>query len=190
MFLRIVAIGCVLGVAGLALFAGLHALVVTPVWTQLLLPIPFVIAIGIGVTWAYHEYVAVVANRVNAYGGLRFGVMVWVAAFPATALANVMRVQQGGTLPVWAGAVSLALAVAGGMLVIGGAARTRRAAVAGALTSVALLAAAAGPLPVLRSGRVAELWLGLLILECAGGLILAQLYKRWILPVAVPPVVA
>lgn len=180
---RIVAVGSSVGFAGLALFAGLHALVVTPVWKQLLLPIPFVIVIGIGVTWAFHEYVAVVANRVNARGGIRFGVMAWVAALPATALANVVRVQQGGTLPVWAGAVSLVLAVAGGVLVIGGAARTRRAAVAGAVTALALLAAAAGPLPVLRNGRVAELWLGLLILECAGGLLLAQLYKRWILPV-------
>jgi hypothetical protein len=180
---RILGIGVALGVAGLALFAGLHALLVKPVWSQLLLPIPFVIAIGIGVTWGFHEYVTVVPGRVTAAGGLRFGLMTWVAALPATALANVTRVQHGGTLPVWAGATAIALAAGGGVLVIGGAARTRRAAIAGACTALVLLAAAAGPLPVLRNGRVAELWLGLLVLECAGGLLLAQLYRRWIVPV-------
>ena len=181
---RIIAIGVVIGLAGLALFAGLHALVVTPVWSQLLLPIPFVVTIGVSVTWAYHEHATVVAGRVNARDGFRFGVMVWVAALPGTAVANVARVRHVGALPIWAGVLAFILAVAGGALVLGGATRTRRSAIAGIVTALALLAAAAGPLPVLRNGRVAELWFGLLILESAGGLLLALLYRRWIAPLA------
>ena len=187
---RIVGIGCVLGVAGLALFGTLHALVIKPIWEQLMGGLPFVIAIGVAVTWAYHEFVQVVPKRICATGGLRFGAMMWLSAWPATALANVMRVQLGTSLPAWMDVVSFTLALAGGAIVIGAVTRSRRAALAAAAASAVLLTAAGGPLPVIRGGRVTELWLGLFILETVGGVILAQLYRRWILVprlVAAPP---
>jgi len=181
---RIVVIGIVLGVAALALFAGLHALVIRPIWSQLAGGLPFVIAIGIAVTWAYHEFVKVVPKRVCATGGLRFGAMMWLSAWPATALANLMRLRLGGPLPVWVDVASFALALAGGALVIGAVTRSRRAAGAAAIAAAVLLTAAGGPLPVIRGGRVAELWFGLFVLEAAGGIMLAQLYMRWIVPLA------
>lgn len=181
---RIVAIGCVLGISGLALFAGLHALVVKPVWGQLLGGLPFVIAIGIAVTWAYHEFVRVVPDRICATGGLRFGAMMWLSAFPATALANITRIQRGGSLPIWVDIASFVLALAGGALVIGTVTKSRRATGAAAVAAAVLLTAAGGPLPVLRGGGAAELWFGLFVLETAAGVILARLYKRWIVPIA------
>jgi hypothetical protein len=179
---RIAAVGSSVGIAGLALFAGLHALVIKPVWRDLAGGLPFVIAIGIAVTWAYHEFLKVVPKRVCATGGLRFGAMMWLSALPATALANVMRVQVGGPLPIWVDVASFALALVGGALVIGGVAKSRRAALAGAVAAAVLLSAAGGPLPVIRGGRVLELWFGLFVLETAGGVVLAWLYRRWILP--------
>lgn len=185
---RIVVIGCVLGIAGLSLFAGLHALIIKPVWGQLLDGLPFVIAIGIAVTWAYHEFVKVVPKRICATGGLRFGAMMWLSAWPATAFANLMRVTLGGSLPAWMDVVSFALALTGGAAVIGAVTKSRRAAGAAAVAAAVLLTAAGGPLPVIRGGRVAELWFGLFILESAGGVILAQLYKRWIASPSTAPV--
>ena len=44
---RLLAVGATLGVVSLAIFAGLHSLVVKPIWSQLLGGLPFVLAIGI-----------------------------------------------------------------------------------------------------------------------------------------------
>ena len=94
-----------------------------------------------------------------------------------------MRVRLGGSLPIWVDVGAFVLALVGGALVIGSVARSRRAALAGAIGAAVLLTAGAGPLPVLRDGRVAELWFGLFVLETASGALLAQIYKRWILPI-------
>ena len=179
---RIITIGCALGLAGLSLFAGLHALVVKPIWSELAHGIPFVLAIGIAVAWAYHRFAQVVPKSVCSTGGLRFGALMWLSAWPATAFANLMRIKLGGPLPAWMDVVSFGLALAGGAIVIGLVTRNRTAAVAAAIAAAVLLSAAGGPLPVLRGGGVAELWFGLFVIETLAGAILAQLYKRWILP--------
>jgi hypothetical protein len=179
---RIILIGCTLGLAALGLFATLHAIVIKPVWSQLAMGIPFVIAIGVAVTWAYHEFALAAPKRVCSTGGLRFGALMWLSAWPATALASWMRVRTGGSLPDWVDWAAGALALVGGALAMWAVTKSRRAAVAGAVAALVLLAAGGGPLPVIRGGRVLELWLGLFILETLSGAILAQLYKRWALP--------
>jgi hypothetical protein len=182
--LRIVAIGCVLGLAGLGLFAGLHAIVIKPVWSDLLGGVPFVIAIGVSVTWAYHEFVKTVPKAVCSTGGMRFGALMWLSALPAIALASWMRVKVGTSLPAWVDAVAAVLALLGGALALWSVTRSRRTAIAGAIAALVLLAAGGGPLPVIRGGRVLELWFGLFVIETLGGALLAQLYKRWGKPVA------
>jgi hypothetical protein len=184
---RIILIGCILGFVSLALFAGLHALVVKPVWTQLAQGIPFVIAIGVSVSWAYHEFVKSVPKRVCAAGGLRFGALIWLSALPATALANIVRVRTGTSLPLWVDLTALALSLAGGALALWLVTRSRRAAISGAVAATVLLALAGGPLPVIRGGRVVELWVSLLVLETVGGAVLAWLYRRYVSPVAASP---
>ena len=179
---RIVLIGCTIGLGALAIFATLHAIVIKPIWGQLAGGIPFVIAIGIAVTWAYHEFAKAAPNRVCSTGGLRFGALMWLSAWPATALANWMRVRTGASLPDWMDWVAAALALTGGAIAMWSVTRSRRAAVAGAIAAMVLLAAGGGPLPVVRGGRVLELWLGLFILETLSGALLAQLYKRWGVP--------
>lgn len=178
---RIVLIGCILGLAALALFAGLHAIVVKPVWTELAMGIPWVVAIGVSVAWAYHEFVHAMPSRICSTGGLRFGALMWLSAWPATALASWMRVRTGGSLPDWVGYAAAALALGGGALAMWAAtegSNRRRAAIAGAVAAMVLLAVGGGPLPVIRGGRVLELWLGLFILETLSGALLAQLYRR------------
>lgn len=181
---RITLIGCILGFVSLGLFAGLHALVVKPVWTELAKGIPFVIAIGVTVSWAFHEFAKSVPKRVSAGGGLRFGALIWLSALPATALANVVRVRTGDDPSLLVYAAALALAVAGGALALHMATKAQRAAIAGAVAATVLLAMAGGPLPVLRGGRVVELWVSLLVLEALGGVVLAWLYRRYVSPVA------
>lgn len=184
---RIILIGCILGFVSLGLFAGLHALVVKPVWTQLAQGLPFVIAIGVSVSWAYHEFAKPVRRRTSAAGGLRFGALIWLAALPATALANIVRVQTSASPSVLVYAAALTLAGAGGALALWLVTRSRRAALAGAVAATVLLAMAGGPLPVLRGGRVVELWVSLLVLEAVGGVVLAWLYRRYVSPVAASP---
>jgi hypothetical protein len=182
---RIVAIGCALGLAALALFAGLHAIVIKPVWGDLARGIPFVIATGVSVTWAYHEFASAVPARVCSTGGLRFGALMWLSAWPATALASWMRVRNGGSLPDWVDYAAVALSLGGGALAMWSVTHgtnRRRAAISGAVAATVLLAIGGGPLPVVRGGRVLELWLGLFILETISGAILAQMYKRWGVP--------
>lgn len=181
MALRIVVVGCLLGFAGLGLFAGLHALVVKPVWSELAMGVPFVIAIGIAVTWAYHEFVKAVPTGACTTGGMRFGALIWLSALPATALATWMRARvssSGASLPGWVDWASAALALAGGALALWSVTRSRRAAAAGAAAALVLLALMGGPLPIVRGGRVLELWFGLFVLETLAGALLAQLYKR------------
>lgn len=179
---RIIGIGCALGIVSLALFATLHALVIRPIWGQLAMGIPFVIAIGVAVSWAYHEFARAAPDRVCAAGGLRFGALMWLSAFPATALANVERARTGASLPAWFDYVSFILALAGGALALWLVTRSRRAAGTGAIAAAVLLTAAGGPLPVVRGGRVVDLWIGLFVLETVGGTLLAQMYRRWAAP--------
>jgi hypothetical protein len=180
MILRIVLIGTALGFVALGLFAGLHAIVIKPVWSELAQGIPFVIAIGVSVTWAYHEFVKTVPKAVCSTGGMRFGALMWFSALPAIALASWMRVKYGtASPPAWLDAVAAVLALAGGALALWSVTRSRRTAIAGAIAALVLLAAGGGPLPVIRGGRVLELWFGLFVLETLGGALLAQLYKRW-----------
>ncbi len=179
---RIAGVGAATGLIGLGLFALLHALVIRPVWSQLAGGLPFVLAIGLAVAWAYHEFVKAAPRRACAAGGLRFGALMWLSAWPATALANVMRVRTQASLPAWFDYVALVLALAGGALALWAVTRSRRAAVAGAVAGAVLLAAGGGPLPILRGGRVVELWLGLLVLETIGGVVLAQMYRRFAAP--------
>jgi hypothetical protein len=179
---RLAATGATLGVVSLVIFAGLHALVVKPVWSQLLGGLPFVLAIGLGVTWAYDEFIVAVTPGPGTTGGLRFGAMMWLSSLPAVAFASVMRVQLGGPLPLWSEGAAVALALGGGAGIMGAVTRSRRAAIAAGVAAVALLAGGGGPLPILRGGRVAELWFGLFVLEAIGGAILAQLHRRWVPP--------
>lgn len=179
---RLVAIGCTLGLTSLAIFAALHALVVRPIWSQVAVGIPFVIAIGVAMSWSYHEFAKAASARICITGGLWFGALMWLAALPATAFANIERVRTHASLPAWFDYVSLVLALGGGALALWLVTRSRRAAGAGAIAAATLLAAAGGPLPVLRNGRVVELWFGLFILEAIGGVLLAQLYRSWAAP--------
>ena len=104
----------------------------------------------------------------------------WLASLPAVAFASIMRVQLGGPLPVWGVVVAVILALGGGAGIMAALTRSRRAALAAGIASLALLAGGGGPLPILRGGRVAELWFGLFVLEVIGGAILARLHRRWV----------
>ena len=183
--LRLVFCGVVLGVAGLLLFGTIHAIAIVPIWSRLLGGLPFAVAVGLAVSWAYHEYRRSASPPPGVGTGLRFGALVWLVGLPATALANGMRLKAPqAPLPGWVDVACLGLAALGGAALLWGLTRTRRGALAGAIALGVLLAAGGGPVPVANGGRAIGLWGGFLVVEAVGGAILALLYARLVAPVS------
>ena len=181
---RVVLCGAVLGLAGLLLFGTIHAIAIVPIWSRLPGGLPFAVAAGLAVSWAYHEYRRAASPRPGVGTGLRFGALVWLVGLPATAMANGMRLQTPERpLPGWVDGAALGLAALGGAALLWGLTRTRRGALAGAIALGVLLAAGGGPVPVANGGRAIGLWGGFLVIEAVGGAILALLYARLVAPV-------
>ena len=181
---RLLFCGVVLGVGGLLLFGTIHAIAIVPIWSRLLGGLPFAIAAGLALGWAYHECWRSASPAPGVGTGLRFGALVWLVGLPATALANGMRLlTPQWPLPWWVDVASLGLAALGGAALLWGLARTRRGALAGAIALGVLLAAGGGPVPVVNGGRAIGLWGGFFVLEAVGGAILALLYARLVAPV-------
>jgi hypothetical protein len=180
---RLVFCGVVVGVAGLILFGAIHALAIVPIWSRLPGGLPFAVASGLAVSWAYHEYRRSASTPRGVGTGLRFGALVWLAGLPATALANGMRLKTPQRpLPGWVDLASLGLTALGGAALLWGLTRTRRGALAGAIALGVLLAAGGGPVPIANGGRAIGLWGGFLVVEAVGGAILALLYARLVGP--------
>ena len=181
---RVILCGVVLGGAGLLLFGSIHALAIVPIWSRLPGGLPFAVAAGLVASWAYHEYWRSGAPPPGVGTGLRFGALVWLVGLPATALANVMRLERPSRpLPGWVDVASFGLAALGGAALLWGLTRTRRGALAGATALGVLLAAGGGPVPVANGGRAIGLWAGFLVVEAVGGAVLALLYGRLVAPV-------
>jgi hypothetical protein len=180
---RLLFCGSLLGVAGLLLFGTIHALAIVPIWSRLVAGLPFAAVAGLAVSWAYHEYWRSASPAPSAATGLRFGALAWLAALPATALANTIRfMTPHRPLPGWVDAASLGLAALGGAVLLRGLTRTRRGALAGAVALAVLLTAGGGPVPVANGRRATGLWAGFLVVEAVGGAILALMYARVVAP--------
>jgi hypothetical protein len=172
-FAVIVGTGVAAAFAGLIGFASAHALVIVPIWTQLLGGAPLALLAGIALVGAF-DRVACLKGRHSLADGARFGALMFTTLLPPAALAATLRVGgvQAGESNVMAVAALLLALLAGscaGWLL----SHRQDGAMACGAASVALLLVSAGPLPVAQSLR--GFWLSIVLAPVcvAAGAVLA-----------------
>jgi hypothetical protein len=189
---RIAAGGALLGVFGVLAFGTVHALLIMPIWGRLAGGLPFTIAAGTALAWAYREFSRSRPRRVTT--GIAFGAIVWLSLLPMTAFALWLRrsglrpsfgdaeiaielilAAASGALAVWlaaaktaTGNASVTACVSAGWL----ACRSRMGALTMAIAMPVLTAAMAGPVPAGNSVRAAALFATFLPIYLAAGAVL------------------
>jgi hypothetical protein len=152
--------GILVSVFAVLAFGTVHAWLIMPIWPRLAGGLPAALLAGLALAWAF-DRVAQVRCWQSPVHGLIFGVYMFAALLPATAIDAALRLnglRLGDTTPGMVGGVALfALAgfVTGWML-----SRNRSTALVCAATALALMVVAGGPLPIVRSPRAAGLSLG------------------------------
>ena len=171
--------GVALGVLTLMLFGTLHALLIVPIWAKLYRGAPYAIAVGVAVTWAYHEARIGDSARAGIGDGARFGVLAWLVAVPAMALGFGMRSIPGWGQVHWTVDVgTVVLAAAGGATLLWVLTRTRRAALAGAVAVTLVHAYNGGPMPIDVPLRAVGMPIGFLAIHVMGGAVIGGCYAR------------
>ncbi len=166
--------GAGVGLFGLLAFGIVHALLILPIWTRLLGGLPFALATGMALTWAFDE-VARRRSWRSTTAGAAFGAIIFATLAPATAFSNALRLAgiHAGDWPGTLGSIALALAsgaCAGWMLT-----RERKASFAVAVATFALMLASGGPIPVVNDPRAARLFVAFLPICIIAGAALAFL---------------
>lgn len=178
---RLALCGLVLGFVGTILFGFVHAVVIVPIWSRVFRGLLYAVAIGLMVSWAYHEYRRSTAPIGVVVAGLRFGALFWVAGLPAMALGFGTRLLAVGGPVHWSVDVAtVALAAAGGAVLLLHWTHRRGPAIVGAIALSLVLGYNGGPMPIENPLRGFGLPVGFLFIELAGGVILALMYDRLI----------
>ena len=170
--------GALCGVMGALVFAALHAWIIVPIWTRMTSGIVSGAIAGGAAGWMMatsfppQSAPSLVAA---AKKGMAFGAILWLLVAPVTGADMILRA--AGIAPRYElVAVAVALLVAGGS----GASfawfrtRSRLAALAGGVATLALTIAMAGPVPVGRSTRAVGIFVAVLPAAIIGGGILAM----------------
>lgn len=148
-----------MGLVGAVSFAGVHSLLILPIWTRIPGGMIQAVPVGIALAWAF-EHLARVRGWRTAVHGATFGAVLFIALIPGTAFSNALRLAglHSGDWPDVLGTLVAAAAAgwgAGWMLT-----RERRASRALAIATVVLTIGASGPIPVVNSARAAWLFVG------------------------------
>jgi len=166
-------------IVSLFVFGAVHAWWIVPIWGRLLGGIPFVLVGSAGVAWFYGRLLA--AGRLPehaAMGGMLFGVGVWSALLPATALMLVFRATGfHAAHDDWETAIEVVVAAATGALVGWQLLRDRLSIIAAAVAPAALLLTQAGPVPLFNGRRPLGLFLLLAGIYAFCGIIQAMATK-------------
>jgi hypothetical protein len=83
--------GAVTGLLGVVLFGVVHAALIMSIWTRLGGGIPFGIAAGLAMGWAFSEMHGVWCREHRRIRGLWFGGLLWVTLIPTTACGVLFR---------------------------------------------------------------------------------------------------
>jgi len=141
---------------------------------------------GVGAGFACAELYPSVVSRFSAGNMLRgmlFGSLLWIVVAPVSAADAILRVT--GIAPRFelvAVVVALALSISAGGLLGWRVTRRRRGAIIGAVATLFLMIAMAGPVPIGRGGRALGIFFAVLPASAMGGAVLAvlgpYLYRR------------
>lgn len=167
--------GAIAGLGAGLVFATAHALLVVPIWDRMMGGLAFGVLAGAGAAWAFTELYPEAPATLgrSAYAGARFGGMLWLAAAPATVVDAALRTT-GVTQSVrWLEVPVAVLMFAAAGALLGRSRRpTRRGMIAGAVATLLLGLAMAGPVPIMRSPRAFLIFLAVLPAALvAGGVI-------------------
>lgn len=168
--------GAIAGLLAGLLFAALRALIIVPIWSRMIMGLAFGVGAGMAAGWAYAEFRP---PDSNVRRGVTFGFLLFLAVLPVTmtdaALRSVGVTQQHRDL---ADAISVVLAVLGGVVV--GWVRTQRVrpAVAMGAAALCLTLAMGGAVPAARSVRAVEIYLAVLVASLFAGTVLGALEPR------------
>ena len=172
----ILIVGASTGVFGLVAFGTAHALLILPIWTRLAGGLPFALAAGVALAWAFEELNRTRGWR-SALDGVRFGAIMFSTLAPVTAFDTALRLSgadRGATLVT---VIDVALALAAGAATGWLLARTRRSALVFAVATLALMLVSAGPLPLAQSARGAQLAIAIAPICLLAGATLAVLRR-------------
>lgn len=160
--------GSAAAVLALAGFGLAHALIITPIWSQLLRGLPFALVGGFGLAWAFDAFADTrglphqrTSTTDRAKAGARFGAVMFLALAPGTALDTTLRLTGLRRADARETVLVMIAAAASGALAGWLLTRRRDGVLAFAAGAVGLLIASAGPLPVAQS--VPGLWLSVAI---------------------------
>jgi hypothetical protein len=177
---RIVLSGLAVALVGLTAFGLAHALIIIPIWTRLLGGIPFAIAAGIALAWAFDALVQHRGSQTIG-SGVQFGAVMYLTLLPATALEAAMRWAGLRTLD-WTEVIpAVILALLSGFVAGWRVTRRRDAAIAFSVAALALTLVSAGPLPVAQSIRGAWLSLAIALICLVAGAALSSLHSVLVL---------
>ena len=166
--------GALTGLLGVVLFGAAHAALIMPIWNRLGHGIPFGIAAGLAMGWAFFEMRGVPPSKYRVISGLWFGLLMWVTLIPATGCGVLFRsAGWHGRHDVLEMITEVAIgfgtgAVTGRLIGTG----WRRATAFGVATAV-LVVTMGGPIAVTTGARPLRLFLAFAVIYTAGGIVLA-----------------
>lgn len=159
------------------MFATLHAFIIVPIWDRMTSGLVFGALAGAGAGLAFAELFSeggLSSSLRRMQRGALFGALLWVIVAPVSIADAVLRYT--GIAPrmeLLAVGVAVVLAVTvGGIL---GWVRThnRRGVIVGAVATMLLVMAMAGPVPIGRGGRAVGIFLAVLPAAIIGGALMA-----------------
>jgi hypothetical protein len=169
--------GALSGVAGAVLFATLHAFIIVPIWDRMTSGLVFGAIAGAAAGWAFAECYPVAIRTMTKRSvaiGAGFGALLWVAVAPVTGADAFLRAMGlAQRYELFAVAVAVMIALAGGAALGWLITRRIRGALAGAAAGLLLTLAMAGPVPVGRSRRALNIFLAVFPAAVLGGIALS-----------------
>ncbi|MBC7788348.1 MAG: hypothetical protein H7Z74_00265, partial [Anaerolineae bacterium] len=158
--------GLLSGLVGALFFAAAHAVLILPIWSRMGSGLVFGALAGIAAGWALAENYpahAGLSSRDTLWLGARFGSVLWLLVSPVTAADAVLRATGiAPRLELVAVGVALVLSLGAGAFFGWRKTRRRRGMISGAVATLALTIAMAGPVPVARSLRAFGIFLAVL----------------------------
>ncbi len=171
--LKIIASGTTAALVGIALFLGVHAVLIVPVWPT---PMRTIIAVLIGATaaWAFEELLAAGALSRRLVGGAAFGGIMWLILVPMNAFGALLRVTGlRSAFGVWELVVEIGLVVALSAGIGWRFTRGKRGTIALVVLMVLVTFLTGGPLPMTASLPAVGLFVSFLIIFSLSGVVLA-----------------